>query len=71
MESEALIAQYQIEPYRGSYEKLRNSAVMFTGSPRTSNTKDRILLSHYVQGNELATDEDEPTTPTQVEEGTA
>ena len=44
MESEALIAQYQIEPFRGSYEKLRNSAVMFTGSPRTSNSQDRILL---------------------------
>lgn len=44
MESEALIAQYQIEPYRGNYEKLRQSAVMFTGSPRTSNSQDRILL---------------------------
>ncbi len=44
METESLIAQYQIEPYRGSYEKLRLIAVMFTGSPRTSNTPGRILL---------------------------
>lgn len=44
MESATIISQYQIEPYRGSIEKLRKIAVMFTGSPRTSNTKERILL---------------------------
>ena len=44
MESAALIAQYQVEPYRGSYEKLRNTAVLFTGSPRSSTNAGRILL---------------------------
>lgn len=33
-------------------------------------TEDRILLTRYIQGNEPATDEDEPITSTQVEEGT-
>ncbi len=44
METEALISRYQIEPYRGSFEKLRELAVMFTGSPRTSESQGRILL---------------------------
>ena len=44
METTTLMSRYQIEPYRGSFEKLRQIAVMFTGSPRTSNTSGRILL---------------------------
>ena len=44
METHSLIGRYQIEPYRGSYEKLRQIAVQFTGSPHTSNNADKILL---------------------------
>lgn len=44
MEPRSLIARYQIELYRGSYEKLRQISVMFTGSPQSSNDAGKIML---------------------------
>ncbi len=44
MEPLTLISRYQLEPYRGSYEKLRRIAVMFTGSPRGAAEPGKILL---------------------------
>ena len=44
MEPVSIISQYQIEPYHGSTEKLRQNAVMFTGSPRAGNSQGKILL---------------------------
>lgn len=44
METVSLISEYQIEPYRGSTEKLHQTAVMFSGSPQTSNTPGKIML---------------------------
>ena len=44
MEPQTLIAQYQIEPYRGSHEKLRQLAVGFVGAPRTAQTPGKVLL---------------------------
>ena len=44
MEAITSIGQHQIEPYRGSQEKLNQIAVQFTGSPRTSPAPDKILL---------------------------
>jgi len=44
MESLTVIANYAIEPYRGSYEKLRQIAVMFTGSPHPAEGSGKVLL---------------------------
>jgi hypothetical protein len=44
MESMTVIAHYQIEPYRGSHEKLRQIAVRFTGSPHSSQSPGKVLL---------------------------
>ena len=44
MEPQTLIAQYQIEPYRGSQEKLRQIAVAFVGAPHTSQAEGKVLL---------------------------
>jgi inorganic pyrophosphatase len=44
MESNTLIARYQIEVYRGGPDKLRQVAVAFTGSPRSGNDPGKILL---------------------------
>jgi inorganic pyrophosphatase len=44
MQTTVLIAQYQVEPYRGGPEKLRHAAVLFTGSPHTSSDPGKVLL---------------------------
>lgn len=44
MEITVLIDQFQMEPYRGGPDKLRHVAVCFTGSPRSGNDPDKILL---------------------------
>ena len=44
MEPQTLIAQYQIEPYRGSHEKLRTLAVAFVGAPRSAPSPGKVLL---------------------------
>ncbi|NIP72344.1 MAG: hypothetical protein GWO16_04640, partial [Gammaproteobacteria bacterium] len=44
MEPHSLIAQYQLEPYRGSYDKLQQIAVMFTGTPRATGDPGKVLL---------------------------
>lgn len=44
MESLTVIARHQIEPYRGSPDKLRQIAVRFTGSPHTSQSPGKVLL---------------------------
>ena len=43
MEITLLMDRY-VEPYRGGHDKLRHVAVAFTGSPRSSNDPDKILL---------------------------
>lgn len=44
MEAVTIIERYQVEPYRGSYEKLRQIAVMFTGSPHSGAGPGKVLL---------------------------
>ncbi|HKJ00100.1 MAG TPA: inorganic pyrophosphatase Ppa [bacterium] len=44
MESLTVVARHPIEPYRGSFEKLRQIAVRFTGSPRSSQSPGKLLL---------------------------
>ncbi|MDH5750886.1 MAG: inorganic pyrophosphatase Ppa [Deltaproteobacteria bacterium] len=44
MEPVAVIEKYQLEPYRGSPERLRKLAVQFTGSPRNSPITGKVLL---------------------------
>jgi inorganic pyrophosphatase len=44
MEALTVVAQYSIEPYRGSLEKLRQIAVTFTGAPHSSQTPGKVLL---------------------------
>lgn len=44
MEAVTIIERYQIEPYRGSHEKLRQIAVVFTGAPRSTSAPGKILL---------------------------
>lgn len=45
MEPSTLMHRYQIEPYRGSFEKLQQIAVAFSGSPRPHRDgPERILL---------------------------
>jgi len=45
METTTLIARYSdIEPYRGSPDKLRMVAVAFTGSPRANTEPGKVLL---------------------------
>ena len=40
-----LIARYQMEPYRGGPQKLRELAVAFTGAPRSHGADpDKVLL---------------------------
>lgn len=44
METQSLIAQYQIEPYRGRHENLEKIAIAFSGSPHTSPSPGKVLL---------------------------
>lgn len=44
MESLTVVGRYAIEPYRGSAEKLRQIAVRFAGSPRSSQAPGKLLL---------------------------
>ena len=44
MESQSLMAQYQIEPYRGDPKRLRQIAVAFTGSLQNAANGGKILL---------------------------
>lgn len=44
MESQSLMAQYQIEPYRGDPKRLRQIAVAFTGSLQKSSGSGKVLL---------------------------
>jgi len=44
MEALTVFERYQLEPYRGSQEKLRQIAVRFTGSPHSSQVPGRVLL---------------------------
>lgn len=44
MEPHTLIAEYQIERYRGSQEKLRAIAVAFVGAPRSAQSPGKVLL---------------------------
>jgi len=44
MEPITVIGQYQLEPYRGSLEKLKQIAVQFLGSPRNSPAEGKVLL---------------------------
>lgn len=52
MEPQVLISKYQIEPYRGSAEKLRQLAVAFVGAPRSSGTPGRVLLQNDPGGQQ-------------------
>ncbi len=44
MESQSLMAQYEIEPYRGDPKRLRQIAVAFTGSLRNTSDTGKVLL---------------------------
>lgn len=44
MEFPALISRYQIQPYRGSMDKLNEVAIAFTGAPQQSNHPGKVLL---------------------------
>jgi len=44
METTTLISRYQIDLYRGSHRKLEEIAIAFTGSPKKSRDKDKVLL---------------------------
>ena len=44
MEPQSLMAQYQIEPYRGDPKRLRQIAVAFTGSLQNAAGEGKILL---------------------------
>lgn len=44
MESQSLMAQYQIEPYRGDPKRLRQIAVAFTGSLQKAADAGKVLL---------------------------
>jgi hypothetical protein len=53
MEALTVFARHSIAPYRGSHEKLRQIAVCFSGSPRSSQTPGRVLLLND-PGSQLA-----------------
>lgn len=44
METQTLVARYQIEPYRGSPDKLPYVAVAFTGAPQSAREAGKVLL---------------------------
>ena len=44
MELQSLMAQYQIEPYRGDPKRLRQIAVAFTGSLQKPGDTGKVLL---------------------------
>ena len=44
MEPITVIGEFQLEPYRGSLDKLKQIAVQFVGSPRNSPAEGKVLL---------------------------
>ena len=44
MEAITVLGEYQLEPYRGSLDKLKQIAVPFMGSPRNSPSPGKVLL---------------------------